>query len=567
LAQVKCVLCEISNKKLSLNKKPLACYRLLMNMRLLVILFVTATEGLKLYGSQWRNSAEALAAKEWKNREGSNYDFSLSLAEAIKQKVAACPFEGMKQKVVVHGQCDDFAMLTVTDGERGQVPLDAKQLGNKYWIDKKAMTIRVQPGVRFMDVHAALRKEKLSFGSINYIGPTVIGAMSTGSHGSWWCIDDKVISLWVVNGAGVVKQVTKESPDWKAWKLGLGQLGVITEAVYKVEQELFFSLKKVAIHDMSTPAANMKYSEAFKNSGHYSNGFVNLWQNMNGYMGAITDIGPTNATVSTCVPSSLGTCYGKNTFSPFWYMGTGNDVRKAPTYENEVATLDGLATFGSMGTDGNPKDIYKNNPMCKIEQDKKLTNCHPMLVNVSEWVLSTLPLPASQLGTVINLYGANSNIAVNIDCFDKTMLLVSRAFDTPYLSAVAWLRKIPASTDPSLLTPFGFGKTMVVFDIFHLGVEFDIAKGLAPDVAWMLQKLRSATAAAIQEATMLGCDVAFHWGKAAQNWHWNPKLLQEFDKHKKANDPCGMFTNLQYEYMLPTLPYSKKYQGEGHVTH
>ena len=97
--------------------------------------------------------------------------------------------------------------------------------------------LTVQPGVTFSDLAEAMVEKGwvlLSYPAVT--PPTIIGSISTNVHGSGeTASSNHVLWMKVLTADGTVQIIDRTSPDWGAWDMSMGDIGIILEATLKTE--------------------------------------------------------------------------------------------------------------------------------------------------------------------------------------------------------------------------------------------------------------------------------------------------------------------------------------------
>lgn len=113
-------------------------------------------------------------------------------------------------------------------------------------IDKDALQVTVQGGIRLKHLHKLLEQNSLAMQNIGSISEqSIAGAISTGTHGTgldFQVLASQVLVITLVNGRGEVVTLHKGDEDFNAAAVSLGCLGIITEVtlqcmdLYHVEE-------------------------------------------------------------------------------------------------------------------------------------------------------------------------------------------------------------------------------------------------------------------------------------------------------------------------------------------
>ena len=105
----------------------------------------------------------------------------------------------------------------------------------RHWrLDVARMRLTVGAGVTYMDIAADLTSSRMALPAYgNYGGQTIIGAMSTSTHGAGVpSLANFVTRMAVVDGSGRRRNITSADRDFPAWANSLGALGVVAEAEF-----------------------------------------------------------------------------------------------------------------------------------------------------------------------------------------------------------------------------------------------------------------------------------------------------------------------------------------------
>ena len=105
-------------------------------------------------------------------------------------------------------------------------------------VDRDALRVRVQAGIRLKDLIAALDAQGLALENLGSIAEqSLAGAIATGTHGTgigFKCLADQVQSLSVIDGRGAHRVVDRDHADFPALVVGLGAMGVVYEMTLSV---------------------------------------------------------------------------------------------------------------------------------------------------------------------------------------------------------------------------------------------------------------------------------------------------------------------------------------------
>jgi L-gulono-1,4-lactone dehydrogenase len=154
--------------------------------------------------------------------------------------VLAARGHGMRVKMT--GSLHSFTDIAATDG----LLLRPDRLVGIRTVDRDAMTVTVLAGTPLHVLNERLHALGLALHNMGDIDrQTVAGAISTGTHGTggrWASLSAQVAALEVVTSDGSVTSARPDgSPDevdlFRASRVGLGALGVITAVTFHVEPE------------------------------------------------------------------------------------------------------------------------------------------------------------------------------------------------------------------------------------------------------------------------------------------------------------------------------------------
>ena len=146
-------------------------------------------------------------------------------------EIEACRANATK-RIIVAAACHskDTGGFTTRGGE---MYLDVANF--KRWrLDVARMRLTVGAGVMYMDVAADLAAAHVALPAYgNYGGQTILGAMSTSTHGAGVpSLANFVTRLIVVDGSGRRRSITRADHDFPAWANSLGALGMVAEAEF-----------------------------------------------------------------------------------------------------------------------------------------------------------------------------------------------------------------------------------------------------------------------------------------------------------------------------------------------
>ena len=113
--------------------------------------------------------------------------------------------------------------------------LDVSRL-RQWHLDPGRMRLTVGAGVMYLDVASALAAANLALPAYgNYGGQTIVGAMSTSTHGAGRpSLANFVTRMHVIDGRGRRRNIKRSDHDFPAWANSLGALGVVAEADFEL---------------------------------------------------------------------------------------------------------------------------------------------------------------------------------------------------------------------------------------------------------------------------------------------------------------------------------------------
>jgi FAD/FMN-containing dehydrogenase len=161
----------------------------------------------------WTNWAgQQRCAPERIERPGSEAELAAAVAAAGRVRVA--------------GSGHSFTDIACTDG----VLLDLRRMNRILGVDGELVT--VEPGITLHELGAELAARGLAMENQGDIDrQTLAGAISTATHGTgarFRNLSAQVEGMRVVTGAGEVVELTRDSDDLRAARVGLGALGAIS---------------------------------------------------------------------------------------------------------------------------------------------------------------------------------------------------------------------------------------------------------------------------------------------------------------------------------------------------
>lgn len=126
-------------------------------------------------------------------------------------------------------------------------------------------TVWVEPGVTFDDLTRPMIDAGWSFPTYPAVTPpTVIGALTTNSHGSGaTAMANHVIEMTVYTADGVTRRIDQTSEDWGAWLMSMGDLGIIVNATFRTEPLYVLSERWYEVESTNHALQRMKENDCF----------------------------------------------------------------------------------------------------------------------------------------------------------------------------------------------------------------------------------------------------------------------------------------------------------------
>jgi FAD-dependent oxidoreductase len=169
-------------------------------------------------------------------------------------------------KVKVIGNRHSITDVICTDG----IPINLKNF-NKVTVNKETMTATIGTGLDLID---ALDKLKAVGVTINHIpaysGITIGGAVSLGAHGSTLNhpnnLSEYLVEITYIDGQGNLRKIKEGDPDFNAFRVSLGLLGIFVEVTLKVVPSFKMRIHNYRIEDgLLTKSPNAIIDLARKN--------------------------------------------------------------------------------------------------------------------------------------------------------------------------------------------------------------------------------------------------------------------------------------------------------------
>jgi L-gulonolactone oxidase len=208
----------------------------------------------------------------WKNWAGTSTArpkkllYPSSQAEIITI-VEQCSVDNTPLKVVGAGHSYNDIFHT---GKEGTL-LSLEDFKEVEQIDDKTHQVTVQAGIRLPDLIRQIKAKGLSLSNLGTnVFDNIAGACSAGYHGSgiaYGIFVSQIVSMDVVIASGEVKTITNADPEFAAYAVGLGVLGVIVRLT--IQCEPFFNMevveKKMAFSEIEAQFDDLlQNNEVFK---------------------------------------------------------------------------------------------------------------------------------------------------------------------------------------------------------------------------------------------------------------------------------------------------------------
>ena len=166
--------------------------------------------------------------------------------EEVADAVVAARTQGMGVKMVGSGH--SFPDIAVTDG---LLLLPDRLVGIRK-VDRDAMTVTVLAGTPLHVLNDRLRGLGLALHNLGDIDrQTVAGAIATGTHGTGGrvaSLSAQVVGVELVTADGTLHQVGPEPDLFRAARLGLGAVGIMTAVTMEVEPAFALRAVEASMH-------------------------------------------------------------------------------------------------------------------------------------------------------------------------------------------------------------------------------------------------------------------------------------------------------------------------------
>ena len=147
-------------------------------------------------------------------------------------ELAAIVRESARVRVV--GAAHSWSPAIVTD----DTLVSVDRMRSVISLDRAAMQVTVQAGMRLSELNAYLDEQGLALTSLgSIVSQSVAGVVATGTHGSgreFRCISTQVARLHLVDGRGEDVTLERGNPDFAGAVVALGALGVVHAITYDV---------------------------------------------------------------------------------------------------------------------------------------------------------------------------------------------------------------------------------------------------------------------------------------------------------------------------------------------
>ena len=412
------------------------------------------------------------------------------------------------KRIVIAAACHskDTGGFAVTNNE---MYMDVAQL--RLWhLDTARMRLIVGPGVMYMDVALDLAAAGMALPAYgNYGGQTIVGAMSTSTHGAGVpSLANFVKRMLIIDGRGRRRNITEADHDFAAWRNSLGALGVIAEAEFMLTQNW---------HVLETTQFNLNKSSiaAFLKTSPLSYAFYAPASAAGG--GAAQRQRPTDPPCRACF---------------FAWHRVQTTLRVNATYPKDNYAR-GAARMGG-GT--SISRVYAFNDMVhwfvrKTRQRAPPLACYDRVSKQAAWIG-----PVGHLRSELELMIRPEQLETAMSALEPAR------YGSSSKSIVVEFRYVLRDSQDVLLSPYRDGDR----------IAMSIPGVSREDGAHVVQLLMSANV-----------DVRFHRGKGAPRElvmasTWDIGAARAFRDAKQANDPAALFGSAY----LDLLPFCKPYTVE-----
>ena len=183
-------------------------------------------------------SDQLTPALRWRNWAGDEACAPAAVREpASPQELAAALEEAERRglRVRVSGSGHSFSDIACTDG----MSVSLRRLSGLLDVDRESALVRVQGGITIGDLSRELARHELALENLGDIDvQTIAGAISTATHGTGARLRNIPaqvceLSLLLADGSTLALSAERDGDVFRAARVGLGALGVITEATLR----------------------------------------------------------------------------------------------------------------------------------------------------------------------------------------------------------------------------------------------------------------------------------------------------------------------------------------------
>ena len=176
---------------------------------------------------------------EWRNWTGDQVCRPADIArphdvKSVAETIDRATARGLSIRVAGSGH--SFNGLVLTDG----LLMTLDRMDNVLDVDKGSGLVRVEAGITLRALNEILADRGLALENLGDIDhQSIVGATSTGTHGTgghFRNLSDVLHSIELVTADGSILEINKESDAaaWRAARVGLGALGVVTAVTLRV---------------------------------------------------------------------------------------------------------------------------------------------------------------------------------------------------------------------------------------------------------------------------------------------------------------------------------------------
>jgi xylitol oxidase len=173
-----------------------------------------------------------------------------------------------------------YSFNEISDNTENQISLE--RLNKIISLDKDAMTVTIEAGVRYVDLGPYLHSQGYALHNMaSFAHLSIIGACSTAAHGSGLTsgnLATAVCAIEFVDAEGNLVTLSKQKdPEFYGAVVALGALGIVTKLTLKVEPT--FQMKQVVYKNL--PMSLLKDNFNDLESKGYSVSLLTNWGNKN----------------------------------------------------------------------------------------------------------------------------------------------------------------------------------------------------------------------------------------------------------------------------------------------